>query len=101
MLEDETSLADGMDIFEKAYATTGTGGYVYMKGNFTSTGWTNSLMPEPVIWANATPDGTGLRIIAGTGTIKVGDSVTSNPETPILDPCMIDVSNIGECSILL
>lgn len=104
LLEDKGNLAENMNLLDSAYADTTSTGYVYIKGNFTSTGGVNSLIPDPILWDTTTPDVNNTKIIAGTGTLQSGDStVQSIPIPPVGTGCNIgDASLIGDnsCNIL-
>lgn len=95
-------------LFDRAYADSETStGYVYIKGNFVSTGSINSLFPDPTVWSETPPDENNLKTISGTGTLDLGSSIAQivPPEIPLgggsETGCTIgDTSLVGDTCII-
>lgn len=77
LLEDSSNLSYNTDIIDRAYADTQTGGYVYIKGNFTATGGILGLLPKPLSWE--TNSGNPKTLDGSGEVLKTGDLTDLDP----------------------
>lgn len=65
----------------QAFAASGSVGYAFVKGNFTSTGEINNLVVDASAWENELPDANGIKTFSGTETIVIGSALALVPPT--------------------
>lgn len=84
-------------IIDTVYATTQTGGYAYIKGNFSQTGGIISITPDPSVWETRTPDPiTETRTFSGSEMILDGGSVgVATPPIPVVNG-VCDITSSGQ-----
>lgn len=64
----------------QAFAASGSVGYAFIKGNFTSTGEINNLVVDASAWDNE-PIVDGIKTFSGTETIVIGSALALVPPT--------------------